>query len=169
MPVKRVLDWRVLADEAAEYVPGETRATVGVMVSTLCEGDDGAFYSITRRVPLSFEPDGEVPARVKTEINSVSITAQNGVLYVDMTAGVEAGEEKVRRASMVEDVEWGDAYPADSYSRMSALIRRAAGNESLWDIAREYHTAVDAVAMANQVDVDSVPARGELLLIPMKK
>ena len=52
---------------------------------------------------------------------------------------------------------------------MSALIRRVTGDETLWEIAREYRTTVGAIALANQMSADSVPARGELLLIPMKK
>ena len=31
--------------EAVEHLPGETSASVGAMVSVLCEGDDGAFYN----------------------------------------------------------------------------------------------------------------------------
>lgn len=70
---------------------------------------------------------------------------------------------------MVDAIEWGEEFPPDGYSRMSALIRRVTGDETLWEIAREYHTTVDAIALANQMSTDSVPNRGELLLIPMKK
>ena len=70
---------------------------------------------------------------------------------------------------MVDAVEWGEEYPVNEYSRMTALIRRVTGEETLWDIAREYHTTVDAIALANQINTNGMPTKGELLLIPMKK
>ena len=91
---------------------------------------------------------------------------ENGV---DFTYFKPAGDSTAERVAMVDAVEWGEEFPPDGYSRMSALIRRVSGDETLWEIAREYHTAVEAIALANQMNTDSVPARGELLLIPMKK
>ena len=43
------------------------------------------------------------------------------------------------------------------------------GRESLWEIAREYHTSAEAVALANRMTAETVPDSGTLLLIPMKK
>lgn len=169
-PIKRIVDQRLQTDEAVEHLPGETSASVGAMVSVLCEGDDGAFYNLVRRVPLTFEAGEEAPSRDKTEILSCNVTAPGaGGLDIDISASVGAGEERVKRVTMVDAVEWGEEFPPDGYSRMSALIRRVTGDETLWEIAREYRTTVGAIALANQMSADSVPARGELLLIPMKK
>lgn len=168
--VRRVIDQRFQADEAVEHLAGETDATVGVMVSVLYKGEDGGCYNLVRRLMLRFEVEEDVPARAVTEVHSFTVTVPSGGgLDIELSASVCGGEEKVRRVAMVDEVEWGDEFPQDSYSRMSALIRRAAGDETLWEIAREYHTSVDAIALANQMQADSVPESGELLLIPMKK
>lgn len=170
IPVRRIVDQRLQTDEAVEYMQGETEASVGAMVFVLCEGDDGAYYNFVRRISLVFEVRGEAPSRVKTEIEMFAVTlSASGGIDVEIGAALCAGEEKVRRVAMVDAVEWGEEFPPDGYSRMSALIRRVSGDETLWEIAREYHTAVEAIALANQMNTDSVPARGELLLIPMKK
>ncbi len=170
IPIKRMIDQRLQIDEAVEHLPGEISAAVGAMVSVLCEGDDGAYYNLVRRIPLSFEAGAEAPSRVKTDVQEFSVTVPGaGGLMIEISATVCAGEEKARRVAMVDLVEWGEEFPQDGYSRMSALIRRVTGDETLWEIAREYHTTVEAVALANQMSADGVPARGELLLIPMKK
>ena len=170
IPIKQMIDQRIQVEEAAEHVPGETSATIGAMISVLCVGDDGAYYNLVRRIPLSFEAGAEVPTRVKTEIQLFDVTAPpSGGLDVEISATVSAGEEKARRVAMVDAVEWGEEYPVNEYSRMTALIRRVTGEETLWDIAREYHTTVDAIALANQMNANGMPTKGELLLIPMKK
>ena len=170
IPVKRIIDQRIQTDEAAEHLPGEKSATVGAMVSVLCMGDDGAYYNLVRRIPLTFEAGTEAPSRVKTDVQTFDVTASgSGGLDIEISATVYAGEERAKRVAMVDAIEWGEEFPPDGYSRMSALIRRVTGDETLWEIAREYHTTVDAIALANQMSTDSVPNRGELLLIPMKK
>ena len=167
--IRRVADQRLQADEAAERLPGETAASLGVMASLLCEGEDGCWYSMVRRLTLRFEAGEELPARIRTEILGFTAEpAAGGGLDLTLSAAAGAGEEKVRRIAMVEDVTWGECYPEDGYSRMSALIRRASGRETLWDIAREYHTSADAVALSNQMTPEDIPAGGTLLLIPMK-
>ena len=170
IPVRRIVDQRLQTDEAVEYMQGETEASVGAMVFVLCEGDDGAYYNFVRRISLVFEVRGEAPSRVKTESETFTVTpSASGGIDVEIGAVLCAGEEKVQRVAMVDAVEWGEEFPPDGYSRMSALIRRVSGDATLWEIAREYHTTVEAIALANQMNTDSVPARGELLLIPMKK
>ena len=170
MQIKRIVDQRVQTDEAVERMPGEASATVGAMVSILCEGDDGIYYNLVRRIPLVFDAGEEMPARVKTEIQSFHVMAPpSGGLDIEISASAGAGEERAKKVAMVDAVEWGEEFPPDGYSRMSALLRRVNGDETLWEIAREYRTTVDAIVLANQISADSVPAKGELLLIPMKK
>ena len=167
--IRRVVDQRFQTDEAAEHLPGENTATLGVMVSVLYEGEDGGWYDLVRRLTLRLEAGQELPARVRTEILSFTVTAVPGGLDMELSAAVGAGEERLQCIPMVDAVSWGEEYPPDSRSRMSALIRRVTGKETLWEIAREYRTSVEAIALANQLAPDAAPAAGELLLIPMKK
>lgn len=79
IPVKRIIDQRIQTDEAAEHLPGEKSATVGAMVSVLCMGDDGAYYNLVRRIPLTFEAGTEAPSRVKTDVQTFDVTASGSL------------------------------------------------------------------------------------------
>ena len=122
IPIKQMIDQRIQVEEAAEHVPGETSATIGAMISVLCVGDDGAYYNLVRRIPLSFEAGAEVPTRVKTEIQLFDVTAPpSGGLDVEISATVSAGEEKARRVAMVDAVEWPHANHARSLPLRSSM------------------------------------------------
>lgn len=170
MDIKRIINWRVQTDDTVEHVPGERTASVAAIASLLCEGGDGGYYNVVRRIPLSFDTADGAPGRVMVSINSfnASVTG-SGTANIEIDAEIITAEDKPKRVMMVDTVEWGSEYPPDGYSRMSALVRRVTGDEDLWDIAREYRTTALAIALANKIGSGGKPARGELLLIPMKK
>ena len=64
---------------------------------------------------------------------------------------------------MITELEMGELREQDP-SRPSLILRRA-GQESLWDLAKNYGSTIDAIQKANQLTGE--PVSGKMLLIPV--
>ena len=64
---------------------------------------------------------------------------------------------------VLSGVELGEPVPLDP-ARPSLVLRRA-GNASLWQMAKEYGSTVEAIAKANGLDAE--PGADQMLLIPV--
>ena len=51
---------------------------------------------------------------------------------------------------------------------MSLILRCVEQEERLWDIAKHYHTTVDAIRQANQIAPECQSAASRMLLIPVR-
>jgi hypothetical protein len=64
---------------------------------------------------------------------------------------------------MVTELKIGQERTADP-NRPSIILRRA-GNESLWNIAKDYGSTVEAIREANKITEE--PEKGQILLITL--
>lgn len=101
-----------------------------------------AFISSNGRPQASVSGNG-VNARMDIELNMNTISNQ----AMNMVTGLDVGELT-------------EPNPA----RPSLILRRA-GDEQLWDLAKQCGTTVDAIRQANQLQTE--PVSGQILLIPV--
>ena len=146
-----------------------SRTVLRMMVCVVYRSDDGEYYSVHRAIhmPLNL-PDHAHTVR----INSMQCRA----------SGTISGEDSVvlslsGRCSLFCDeplpindltaltVEENATVPD---SPVSVILRYVDAEERLWDIAKHYRTTVQAIQQANQLDTDSLSARTQMLLIPVR-
>ncbi len=84
-------------------------------------------------------------------------------LRVEMTVSRRCFDRQRYRLVTAVSVDENDAFPTDA---AALKIYYAGAGESMWDIAKRYHTAVDAVMAENNLTSDEL-AEDKMLLIPM--
>lgn len=144
---------------------GEVELEVPGSFQVLYYGEDGVLRSGTARwesrqrmkadensalmaVPLLQEP------QTMTGANQLQIKAE---IPVEMTVSAN------QRIPMVTGGELGDSKALDP--NRPALILRRAGEDRLWDIAKNSGSTVGAIRLANQLSEEPLP--GQMLLIPV--
>ena len=69
---------------------------------------------------------------------------------------------------MIVSAESDESAQPISNNGTSLIVYYAEPNESLWDIAKRYHTSMNAVKQENDIS-DEKPLQKGMLLIPVKK
>ena len=95
---------------------------------------------------------------------SASVSAGGGIT-LDFDAELSCRTAPGGKVSVVEEAQWGEEYPQDPRG-LSAILTRVAGDESVWEIARRYHTTSEAIEAANR-GVDISAGGNPLILIPL--
>lgn len=164
-----VIEARLIPEEAVIRREGET---VQIEQPFLC----GILY---------LDTDGQPQARtMRAAVTCQTVLAENGNLRVQLSqlgelftnAGSDAIQLRCPITLRVESsarqqircVSGGEITPDTTQheTRASVLLRRAEGEEDLWQIAKENRTAVRAIMEANALTEPIAPA-GTMLLIPM--
>lgn len=186
--VPAVLDKRLERREIAQSAPGEfTRIVehsclleqpmthrngmqidvqIPGMVQVLCQDDKGDYAAVHVR----FTDAWSVPAGEDTDVTvtaspvagaSVSADGENitvrGAVDTQLTALAE------QSIPMIAGIDVGEKLTEDP-NRPSMILRRV-GEESLWELAKNYGSTVDAIRKANTIE--DVASSGQLLLIPV--
>lgn len=167
----------VQADLAADVsflpdFPRQRRTEQGVsmelpgMFQLLYYGEDGALQSSTARW------EGELPVNAGTDSRMTAMPLRSsepqtilGTDSVQLRAElpVQLSTTSAAPISMVTGLELGEMREPDA-SRPALILRRA-GNQRLWDIAKQSGSTVAAIRSAN--DLTEEPAPNQMLLIPV--
>lgn len=158
MPVGQMADMTVYPRHCGIHRAGQLHEMeICGTLQTVYYDESGELCADTQRYSTLWEIPGncdmlgmlkEATAReemgtVQLEVEAVAVSEDG----MEMLTGLELGELTTRD-------------PA----RPSLILRRA-GEESLWQIAKESGSTVDAIAAANALDAD--PLEGQMLLIPV--
>lgn len=136
------------------------------VVQVLCRDDSGN-YEATH---IRFTDAWSVPAGEDTDMAvlawpaaspSVSADGENITVRAAMDAQLTATAEQ--RIPMISGLEVGEQRQEDP-SRPSMILRRM-GDESLWELAKNYGSTVDAIRKANSIE--DTAHNGQILLIPV--
>lgn len=113
-----------------------------------------------RRIPSS--PDSTVTVQ-PIPSGEPQINIGNGSVSVKAEFPLQMTAMSGRGIPMVTGLEMGDAREPDP-ARPSLILRRA-GNDRLWDLAKESGSTVEAIRKANHLQEE--PAPNQMLLIPV--
>ncbi len=141
-----------------------------MMVCVVYRSDDGEYYSVHRAVsmPLSLPEDAQ-----GVTVNGIQCRATATVSGEDSILLSLSG-----RCSLLcnEPLQWNDLSSlsveedadARSVAPVSVILRYVNEEERLWDIAKCYHTTVEAIRQANHLGADRLSAQEQMLLIPVQ-
>lgn len=164
--VGRVIDVSAVCHAVSQEDASTLRLTAAV--NLLVQDEDAQPYSVTRTMTLP------VPLPQAMEGG----TAQNLVLNASATpAGDDsvslrvqvAGDLYSRAECVINDITQVEAgAPAtDPQDAVTLVLRYVDDDETLWDIAKRYHTTVRAIRGANDMAADTENVRARMLLIPI--
>lgn len=105
--------------------------------------------------------------RIEVDADPVSWQIHDGLIKFCYAVGINENSDAVISREFLKKVSEGEPYKQDRYSGLSAILRRAAAGDKLWDIARTYHTKVTAITEVNNLSDDVMPS-DRLLLIPIE-
>ena len=160
---QKVIYARVVPDLSAERADAET-LTSSAMLSLVYQAADGGLYGASRRIELRFPAQGMDAADARISVGPVGAACAADSLRIDFDALAEGRAGAGEGISMIEEAEWGEAYAPDPRA-LSAILLRVPGGESVWEIAKRYHTTAAAIEKANG-DAGEISS-GSLLLIPL--
>lgn len=144
---------------SAEEARTALRATLHVRLLYLDES--GAPVSTERTVEVSAET-GEINGSVTVSCCQAALQFSGGACQVRIPVSFSIGCEGAKTISGITAVTLTDMA---AVSGPSLILCRMGCEETLWDVAKRYHTDEDAIRAANQLENDEDAAK-YMLLIP---
>ena len=169
-PVRAVIDSTLYLD-----FPEQSRTQTGVQVKAPCSvnivylDDDGAVQGLTGRAQTATEialsENGVCSARVSVGRDGFAAPGSGGTdVRYDLLFELEYSAHQTLQSLCGGKLE-PDAQRKER--RPSVIIRRTERAQSVWELAKQYSTTVQAISQANQLPGDQIE-RGEMLLIPIQ-
>lgn len=146
---------------------GDTaQVQIPLLLQLLCRGEDGQYFSSTVRFVEQWQvhasEDCHMMLRaVPSDTPKFAIAADGMECSVSLL--VEMQTVVRQPLSMISDIEVGQKIQADE-ARPSMILRRA-GQDTLWQIAKNYGSTVDAIRTTN--GIDDISSEQQMLLIPI--
>lgn len=123
---------------------------------------------------LFLDSDANLQSMVQNAVATLDYPANTGCQLVPYILETDFDEQSARMAvgvqthvnqelSMISGLAMGEIYPTDQVK--PTLILRRMNTDSLWQLAKESGSTMDAIRKANQLTSD--PVEGEMLLIPV--
>ncbi len=149
---------------------GKATVSAAATVSVLYLDEADVPLSLERRIEVAAEASVDGDAQVSVE----------SVCAGDITASINSGGVELRfpaefrlisaAAPVCSCLAGLSVEEGGSKSGVPSLVLRALrGEESLWDIAKEYRTTAEEILSANELTDSSVIEAGQMLLIPRKR
>jgi hypothetical protein len=170
-------------DARQETVDMTVELPEGKMVDLVFRPDFSVTYRegdlVNIEIPGSFQyvyldDEGNLQSLVQNTVGTLECQAADGCQFLSSVQSIEVEQHAARinlkvqvyvnqELPMVCGVTLGQAHQQDG--NQPTLILRRMDTDSLWQLAKETGSTMDAIRKANQLTQD--PSRGEMLLIPI--
>lgn len=172
-PMLRVEDaWGEVRLAEARMLENGVEAEGVLTVSVLyhCAEDSSPICILHRGIPftqtmelrgVSTEDTPEVSLRLD-ELDFQMLSDQEGELRATLT--MESRVERLEEAEVVTDAAWQEN-PTPMPPLPGAMIYMVQPGDSLWTIAKRYHTTIDAILAVNEIENPDLIYPGQKLLI----
>ncbi len=135
---------------------------------------DAPVCSHKKEIPFSYaiSADGGDDAQINVLCDARDIsfsTSSAGSAEVRFTLDFDTKVISQEEISYIKDVEADESSVADRGAMPGIVIYFAAKGESMWDIAKRYHTTAEAISAANGVDFPEVLTESKQIMIPRRK
>ncbi len=147
----------------------ENRTVLRLMVCVLYRSDDKEYYTLSRAVHMPLHlPDGITTAQVTGILcrASAAISGETSVV-LSLSGRCSLLCEETLHIRDITALEL-DTTAQPEPLPVSLILRCVEPEERLWDIAKYYHTTVDAIRQANQISEENHRAASHMLLIPLR-
>lgn len=148
--------------------------TVDAYLLYLSSSADSPVYSVKKEVPFTHTVDvpdadgGKPEVKLTAEHVNYSLNSANEA-EVRFVVSADTRVVKTSAVSVITDVALDEEARIDKSQQPSITIYFAQAGDSLWDIAKRYHTTIEEIASVNKVDPFSELAAAQQLLIPKRK
>ena len=76
---------------------------------------------------------------------------------------------KEKNADVITDIKINEDAPIDKSNQPGIVIYFAEETDTLWDIAKRYHTTTEEIALVNKIDENAALKNRQQLLIPKRR
>ena len=151
---------------------GGTMLRTGASVRVLYLDEGGVPLLAERCIDVSCQM--ELPEDCRVTARAVCPDEAQGVLGdrgIEVRFPVDFHAEAVTRSkrSCISGAKLDPTVPKDLSGAPSLVLRCLGKQESVWDLAKRYHTTIGAILAANQLEEEGDLPREKLLLIPRKR
>ena len=154
----KVLDLAVLPEQPLQYREGDMlRLEVPAQVRILYEDMDGTLQTCSQHWTGSLSLPSADNTQVQAVIRSVEITDGTGRIKLHLQTGAD------QQIPMIQALNLGERRPVEE-NRPSLILRRM-DEESLWELAKQSGSTMEAIRKANGLTKE--PQQGQMLLIPV--
>ena len=145
---------------------------IGASVRVLYLDEGGVPLLAERCIDVSCQM--ELPEDCRVTARAVCPDEAQGVLGdrgIEVRFPVDFHAEAVTRSkrSCISGAKLDPTVPKDLSGAPSLVLRCLGKQESVWDLAKRYHTTIGAILAANQLEEEGDLPREKLLLIPRKR
>lgn len=148
---------------------GRTLIRVPAGISVLYQDESGAPRAATRRIEVTAEAAMDGEARVEA-VCAGDIAANINANGIELRFPADFTIQSAASASCVcltaLSAEESSAPAAEA---PSLVLRALGGEESLWDVAKQYRTTIEEILSANELSGSAAVEAGQMLLIPRKR
>ncbi len=150
----------------------ETKLSCDVFVSVIFSADDGRILTCSKKLLA----ETTVPRE------------ENGVLYAEASSGSEVytslssegidvrlpvifkvNEYTLQKLPIISLISCDEENPLDLSGKPSVVMKRVESGDTLWKLAKQYHSKPELIREANGIEDDYNLEIGRLLLIPKKR
>lgn len=144
--------------------------TADTRVTVLYEGEEGEYLSAVRQIPVTCPMELPMEGISVCRCVPVDVQASATAGGIETRYGLDLWLEAVRPLPAVGlwSVQLDEDALRDTSGQPSLVLRRVAGGETLWEIAKAYYTTTEEIVQANELE-EELPAVGQMLLIPRKR
>ncbi|MDR0838786.1 MAG: DUF3794 domain-containing protein [Oscillospiraceae bacterium] len=152
---------------------GELALRCPVTVNALYAAGDGS----VRATSGSFDLDASIPdanasnryaTRAELTQDIYGVANENGI-ELRIPVDIRADETERGEYSPISAVSYDEENPLDLSNLPSLVISRAAAGDTLWNLAKRYHSTRELILQANGLEDEDAVADAEMLIIPKKR
>lgn len=160
------------------YIEGTTAVVEGFVnaqILYLSDSEASPVYCAKKNIPFVHRteisksvPGATVSATVHEEHGSYSFKSPSEA-DVRISLRLNVNVIKNQQTDVITDVEVNEDLPIDKSSQPGIVIYFAEESDTLWDIAKRYHTTTAEIAQVNKIDEDEQLKNRQQLLIPKRR
>jgi len=160
------------------YIEGNTAVVEGYVNTQLLylsDSDASPVYCMKKNIPFAHRcavagsvTGAGVDASVHIEHNSYTFKSSTDAdVRIGLSVSVNVIKEKT--ADFITDIMINEEAPIDKTSQAGIVIYFAEESETLWDIAKRYHTTTGEIASVNKIDENERLKNRQQLIIPKRR
>lgn len=148
---------------------------VNTQLLYLSDSDESPVYCMKKNIPfvhrfaVTGNTDGAiVDAGVYAEHNSYTFKSSTDA-DVRIALRVNVNVVKEKSADVITDIKINEDAPIDKTAQPGIVIYFAEESDTLWDIAKKYHTTTSEIASVNKIDENDRLKNRQQLIIPKRR
>ncbi len=160
------------------YIEGSSAVVEGFVnaqILYLSDCDSSPVYCAKKNIPFTHRvelskniSDVSISASVREEHGDYNFKSPTEA-EVRISLRLNVNVLKNKKTDFITDIEINEQQPIDKTSQPGIVIYFAEESDTLWDIAKKYHTTAEEIASINEIETDKRLENRQQLLIPKRR